>query len=73
MRHALNVESARLLIAVNAGRAKRRDAASIAEEEDNILGMLFAQHDARTDEKGDEQDFSKHTLPQISGLQAIFE
>ena len=62
MRHALNVERARLLIAVNAGGAKRGDAAGIAEEEDDIFGMLLAQHDARTEEKGDEQDFSKHSF-----------
>lgn len=66
MRHALNVERPRLLIAVNAGRAKRRDAAGVAEEEDDILGMLLAQQDARTEEKGDEQDFSKHSFRDLS-------
>ena len=62
MRHALNVESARLLIAVNTGGAERGDAAGIAEEKDDILGVLLAWHDARTDEKGDKQDFSKHSF-----------
>jgi hypothetical protein len=71
MRHALDVESARLLIAMNAGRAKRWDAARIAEKEDNIFGMLLAQHDTRSEEKCNEQNFSKHSFAWISNLQAI--
>jgi hypothetical protein len=58
---------------VDAGGAKRGNAAGIAEKEDNVLGMLPTQHDARTEEKGDGQDFSKHSLMRISRPQAILK
>lgn len=62
MRHALDVEGTRLLIAVNAGGTQRWDTAGVPKEKDNILGALLSKHDGWTVEESDQQKFSNHSL-----------
>ena len=43
MRHALDVQRARLLVPVNAGRVQSGDAARIAQEENDVLGPVLRE------------------------------
>ena len=58
MRHALDIQRARLLISVDAGGIQRGDAPGVAEEENDILGVLLREQ--RNAEEEEKRGSGKH-------------